>query len=64
MELTQKYFDKGLNNILEKMADIEAKMATKEDLKVQTAELKQYTNDAFETQQVWMEERFKELIVI
>ena len=63
MELTKEYFDKGLGNVLEKIADIEGKMATKDDLKAQTVELKQYTTQAFETQQVWMDERFNELIV-
>ena len=67
MELTKEYFDKGLSNLLEKIEDIEGKMVTKEDLKVQldsqTRELKHYTHEAFETQQVWMDERFNELIV-
>ena len=70
MELTKEYFDKGLGNILEKVAgledrmvNLEAKVATKDDLAAQTKELKQYTNEAFETQQVWMEQRFGELIV-
>lgn len=61
MELTQEYFDKGLGNLMEKMV-------TKDDLKLQlaaqTKELKQYTTDAFTVQQEWMEERFKELIVV
>lgn len=60
MELTQEYFDKGLSNILEKMV-------TKDELKIQlgaqTQELKKYTHEAFETQQQWMDERFKELIM-
>jgi hypothetical protein len=73
MELTQEYFDKGIADIMEKMAtkedlaklkfDLESKMPTKDDLKAQTVELKQYTTQAFETQQVWMEQRFDELIV-
>ncbi len=67
MELTQEYFDKGIGNLMAKMATkdalakLEANMATKNDLAAQTVELKQYTNDAFEAQQVWMDERFKEL---
>ena len=77
MELTREYFDKGLANLMEKMAtkddlaklksELEAKMVTKDDLKLQlvaqTKELKQYTTDAFEVQQEWMDERFKELII-
>ena len=39
------------------------KMATKDDLKAQTVELKQYVAEAFETQQTWIEGRFDELIV-
>jgi hypothetical protein len=70
MELTQEYFDKGLINLMEKMdtkmANLEAKMVTKDELKTQLAaqskELKQYTAEAFEIQQEWMDERFKELI--
>lgn len=45
------------------LAKLEAKMASKVDLIAQTKELKQYTTDAFEVQQHWMDERFKELIV-
>ena len=73
MELTQEYFDKGIANLMEKMASkdglkkleesLRFDMATKEDLKAQTLELKQYTNQAFETQQVWMEQRFDEVVV-
>ena len=41
--------------------------ATKNELKLQmdaqTKELKDYTHQAFEAQQVWMDERFRELIV-
>jgi hypothetical protein len=59
MQLTQEHFDGSLGNLAEKMV-------TKDDLKLQldaqTKELKQYTNDAFATQQVWMDERFKELL--
>jgi hypothetical protein len=63
MELTQEHFDKGVGNLQEKIADIKAEMATKSDLKLQTVELKEYVHQAFETQQVWMEQRFGELIV-
>ena len=71
MELTQEYLDKGLANQLEatneNLKKAAAPLVTKQELSVQletqTAELKQYTNDAFEAQQVWMDERFKELIV-
>ncbi|MEK7161704.1 MAG: hypothetical protein AAB729_03375, partial [Patescibacteria group bacterium] len=66
MELTQEYFDKGLANLLEatneNLKKAAAPLVTKQELSVQletqTAELKQYTNDAFEAQQVWMDERF------
>ena len=58
MELTQEYFDKGLANLLEKVA-------TKEDLtkalNAQTAELKDYIHQSFETQQTYIDERIKEL---
>lgn len=37
-------------------------LVTKEELNNQTAELKAYTNESFETQQVWMDHRFDELI--
>jgi activator of HSP90 ATPase len=50
------------------IASIRAEMVTKDELKIQldqqTRELKQYTTDAFEIQQEWMDERFKELIVV
>lgn len=66
MQLTQEYFDKSLANLMEKMtgefSSIRAEMATKEDLKAQSQELKQYTQEAFEIQQDWMEERFNELV--
>lgn len=58
----------------ESLSQLENKMATKDDLAkletkltvkldLQTKELKQYTNEAFETQQEWMDERFNEQIV-
>lgn len=69
---TREYFDKGIANILEKMATkddlakLKAEMVTKADLKVQleaqTSELKKYVAESFETQQIWMDERFKEQI--
>ena len=64
MELTQEYFDKGISNLMDK---IRVEMVSKTDLKValqtQTVELKDYTHQAFEAQQTWMEHRFDELIV-
>ncbi len=46
---------------------IRAEMATKEELKNQLAdqstELKEYVQESFAAQQVWMDERFRELIV-
>ena len=59
MELTQEYFDKGLSNLINK---IDSKIDSKID--EQTRDLKDYTHQAFETQQQWMKERFKELIVM
>ena len=57
----------GLGALAGKLSNLEAKMVTKVDLKsaleAQTQELKEYTHQSFETQQVWMDERFKELIV-
>ena len=62
-----EYFDKGLANILEKVAEVKTEMVTKADLKIQlddqTKKLQDYTNQAFEVQQTYMDERFKELIV-
>lgn len=67
MELTQEHFDKVLSGLMEEITtiktDMATKLATKEDLKAQTIELKHYVHEAFETQQVWMDERFSELIV-
>ena len=73
MQLTQEYFDKGIANILEKMATkedigaIRLEMATKDELKTQldaqTSELKSYVHEAFEVQQTFMDKRFDELIV-
>ncbi len=61
MELTQEYFDKGLINLLEKAA---TKQDLQTQLEAQTEELKSYTHDAFEIQQQYMEERFKEIIAL
>lgn len=57
MELTKEYFDQGITNIL-------GKMATKNDLKAQSQELKQYVHQAFELHQEWTEELFKEQITV
>jgi hypothetical protein len=47
-----EYFDKGLANILEKVAEVKTEMVTKADLKIQlddqTKKLQDYTNQAFE----------------
>jgi len=65
MDLTKEYFDQGLLNIMEKMVtkeDIDTlRIATKADLDARTVELKQYTQQAFEVQQLWLEERFDDL---
>jgi hypothetical protein len=57
----------GLRTLEAKVTNLEAKMVTKDELKnaleAQTKELKDYTHESFETRQVWMDERFKELIV-
>ena len=67
MELTKEYFDKGILNILERIAgsesSIRADMATKDDLKIQSLELKQYVHEAFELHQDWTEERLKEFAI-
>lgn len=71
-QLTREYFEKGMSNFMDKLekfatkddlVKLEEKMATKDDLKSQTIELKQYVAESFETQQIWMDERFKEQIV-
>ncbi len=69
MELTKEHFDKGLENLTkhvdEKFAGVDEKFK-KVDQKFaeQTSELKNYVHDSFEVQQVWMDERFKELITV
>lgn len=55
MELTQDHFDKQLENL---HANITKDIANKIDQ--QTTALKTYVHEAFETQQVYIEERFKE----
>ncbi len=78
MDLTKEHFDTGISDlkmslnsldgrvssIEQKLETIEEKMVTKVELAIQTKELQQYTDDAFATQQIWMEERFKELIAM
>jgi hypothetical protein len=48
------------------LAKLKAEIITKQDLKQQlesqTSELKQYVTESFQTQQVWMDSRFEELI--
>jgi hypothetical protein len=67
MELTQEAFDKGIANLLDKVAtkDELTSLATKNDLtkalNAQTVELKDYIHQSFETQQVYIDERIKEL---
>jgi hypothetical protein len=53
MELTQEHFDKQLENL---QTNITGKIDQ------QTVELKQYVHESFETQQVYIEERFKEVL--
>ena len=53
MELTQEHFDKQLENL---QTNITGKIDR------QTVELKQYVHESFETQQVYIEERFKEVL--
>jgi hypothetical protein len=57
MELTKEYFDKGIENLGKRFDDL----ATKDDLNSQTTELHSYVQEAFEVQQTYMEERFKEI---
>ena len=73
-ELTQEHFDTGIANIIEHMAtkgalaSVESRMVTKDDFKIaldnQTGELKAYIHEGMEIQQEWMDERFKELIIV
>ncbi len=59
MELTQEYFDKGLQNLDDSITrKIELKLDQKIDQ--QTAELKQYVHESFETQQTFIEEQLKD----
>ena len=51
MELTQEYFDQGLERIT---SDV------RQQIETQTQELKEYTHEAFEAQQKYMEEHLKE----
>jgi hypothetical protein len=55
--VTQDYFDSALLNVLEKLDKIDRRFD------IQTAELKDYTHQAFEVQQEYMDERFGELIM-
>jgi hypothetical protein len=75
--VTKEYFDEQVNAQNEKVEILDKKMgslvtkngfdkklatlATKYDLDVQTRELKQYVHEAFETQQVYIDERTLEL---
>ena len=61
MELTQEYFDKGLENLGKRLDDLVTKDVLTEKLDKQTKELQAYVHQAFETQQTYMEERFKEV---
>jgi len=74
MELTQEYFDKVMSAMFEQLTGVKAdvtqlksdmatRVATKNDLKAQTQELKDYVHQAFEAQQSWIDNRFDELIV-
>ena len=58
MELTQEHFDEQLKALREDMV-------TKDDLnnslEIQTAELKGYIHESFETQQEYIDARFHEL---
>jgi hypothetical protein len=54
MELTQEHFDKQIESL-------RTDMATKTDLAAQTLELKTYIHESFDTQQIYIDERFHEL---
>lgn len=51
MELTQEYFDRQLE-----------KLASKDDLQIQTKELKDYIHESFEKQQEYIDERATEIM--
>ncbi len=57
MEITQEHFDKQLENL---HTNITQDITSKIDQ--QTIELKTYIHESFKTQQVYVEERFKETI--
>jgi hypothetical protein len=61
-ELTKEYFDRGLENLGKRLDGLVANERLTKKLDDQTRELKDYTHQAFETQQTYMEERFKEVI--
>lgn len=54
---TVEYFDKSLDEKLDKKLDEKLD----EKLAAQTKELKSYVHESFETQQMYLDERFKEL---
>lgn len=58
MELSKEHFYKGLENLGKRLDDL----PTNADLAKQTEELKDYVHQSFEAQQMYMEERFKEII--
>ncbi len=64
--VTKEELTKVESKLIGRIDSIEAKMVTKNDLKValdaQTVELQDYVHQSFETQQDYMDERFGELI--
>ncbi len=62
----KEYFDTSLDKKLDEKLDEKldqklANFATKDDLKAQSKELKDYIHQAFEAQQVYIDVRFQEL---
>jgi hypothetical protein len=56
MELSQEHFDRQLENL---QSNISSNI--KSQIQAQTDELKNYIHESFETQQVYIDERFAEL---
>ena len=66
MELvTKEYLDQSLEKLIERFdTRLDEKLDEKLDSKLaeQTRELKAYVHESFEAQQIWIDERFAELL--
>lgn len=60
MELTKEYFKEVIKRLATKH-DIK-ELPTKRGLQAQTRELKDYVHESFEVQQIYIDERFYELM--